>query len=236
MLEGAFLTLPHTREGKNRHSTMVDIAQAAFAVFFCESSTFLAHQPLMEKAQGRSNIRTLFANEKVSATITLAFIWLKSTRFLCASSTSTPLSISTSARCWASPDRGGARHWPYSSPLPGARSSRWRWTLYVSRIGGTTRTASPRPRDDGWRGSHLNTKSSDRVERAQVRQGLAERCRAIGPPQPSCKRLRKQSGAAGCRRGRACIGTGCMTARFGTLFCQTVKNTPKFLYGANTSF
>lgn len=65
MLEDALRTVPDTREGKNRQYTMVDLARAAFAVFFCQSPSFLAHQQLMEKAQGRNNARTLFAIEKV---------------------------------------------------------------------------------------------------------------------------------------------------------------------------
>jgi len=65
MLEEALLAFPDSREGKNRQYTMVDLARAAFAVFFCQSPSFLAHQQVMEKVQGRNNARTLFAIEKV---------------------------------------------------------------------------------------------------------------------------------------------------------------------------
>jgi len=65
MLDEAFHTFPDSREGKNRQYSMVDLARAAFSVFFCQSPSFLAHQQLMEKAQGRNNARTLFAIEKI---------------------------------------------------------------------------------------------------------------------------------------------------------------------------
>ena len=54
---GAF---PDLRKGKNRHYSMIDIAQGVFGVFFCQSPSFLAHQQLMEQAQGCSSARTLF--------------------------------------------------------------------------------------------------------------------------------------------------------------------------------
>jgi hypothetical protein len=65
MLEEALVTFPDSREGKNRQYTMVDLSRAAFAVFFCQSPSFLAHQQVMQQAQGRNNGRTLFAIEKV---------------------------------------------------------------------------------------------------------------------------------------------------------------------------
>jgi len=93
MLEEALRTFPDTREGKNRQYAMVDLARAAFAVFFCQSPSFLAHQQLMEKAQARNNARTLFPSRKYPATTTFAVIWMRSTRLLCAPSSSTPSSI-----------------------------------------------------------------------------------------------------------------------------------------------
>ena len=44
---------------------MADIARGAFGVFFCQSPSFLAHQQLMEQAQGRNNGRTLFGVERL---------------------------------------------------------------------------------------------------------------------------------------------------------------------------
>jgi hypothetical protein len=43
----------------------MDIARGAFGVFFCQSPSFLAHQQLMEQAQGRNNGRTLFGVERL---------------------------------------------------------------------------------------------------------------------------------------------------------------------------
>jgi hypothetical protein len=65
ILDEAFLTFPDHREGKNLQYTMVDLARAAFAVFFCQSPSFLAHQQLMEQARGRNNARSLFSIEKI---------------------------------------------------------------------------------------------------------------------------------------------------------------------------
>jgi hypothetical protein len=64
-LGNAISTFPDLRQGKNRRYSMTDIARAAFAVFFCQSPSFLAHQALMEQAQGRNNARTLFAVQRL---------------------------------------------------------------------------------------------------------------------------------------------------------------------------
>lgn len=58
MLVKALLAFPDTQEGKNRPYTMVDLARAAFAVFFCQGPSYLSYQQLMEKAKGRNNMRT----------------------------------------------------------------------------------------------------------------------------------------------------------------------------------
>jgi len=65
MLDAAFLSFPDAREGKNRQYTMEDLGRAAFGVFFCQSPSFLAHQQLMEQAQGCNNGRTLFGITKL---------------------------------------------------------------------------------------------------------------------------------------------------------------------------
>jgi len=64
-LETAIAGFPDLREGKNRQYGIGDLARAAFAVFFCQSPSFLAQQKLMQQAQGRNNGRTLFGIEKL---------------------------------------------------------------------------------------------------------------------------------------------------------------------------
>lgn len=56
----AFAMFPDRRKGKNKRDTMVDAALSAFAVFFTQSPSWLAHQKAMEKARGKSNALTLF--------------------------------------------------------------------------------------------------------------------------------------------------------------------------------
>jgi hypothetical protein len=64
-LWSAFDGLPDTRRGKNTQYSMQDIGRSAFAVFFVQSPSFLAHQQLMQQAQGVNNGRTLFGIEKL---------------------------------------------------------------------------------------------------------------------------------------------------------------------------
>jgi hypothetical protein len=64
-LGNAIEAFPDQRQGKNRHYTMADIGRGAFGVFFCQSPSFLAHQQLMEQAQGRNNARALFGVERL---------------------------------------------------------------------------------------------------------------------------------------------------------------------------
>jgi hypothetical protein len=65
LLGGTLAELPDGRRGKNRHYSISDLGRAAFAVFFCQSPSFLAHQQLMQQAQGKNNGRTLFGIEKL---------------------------------------------------------------------------------------------------------------------------------------------------------------------------
>ena len=58
-------SLPDGRRGKNTTYTMRDFALAAFAPFFMQSPSFLAHQRHLETGQGRSNCQTLFGMGKV---------------------------------------------------------------------------------------------------------------------------------------------------------------------------
>lgn len=55
------------REGSNVRYSMVDIGMAAFAVFFMQSPSFLAHQRRLEEGsgRGRSNCHTLFEMERI---------------------------------------------------------------------------------------------------------------------------------------------------------------------------
>jgi len=49
------------RPGSNLHYKLRDFFLSAFAVFFSQSPSFLAHQALMEKEKGTSNARSVFA-------------------------------------------------------------------------------------------------------------------------------------------------------------------------------
>lgn len=57
--------LPDRRAGQNTSYAMADFAMAAFAPFFMQSPSFLAHQRHLETAQGRSNCQTLFGMGKI---------------------------------------------------------------------------------------------------------------------------------------------------------------------------
>lgn len=57
MIEGC----PDPRPGSNLHYQLRDFFLSAFAVFFSQSPSFLAHQALMEKEKGTSNARSVFA-------------------------------------------------------------------------------------------------------------------------------------------------------------------------------
>ena len=58
-------TLPDVRRGKNTSYAMTDFSLAAFASFFMQSPSFLAHQRYLETAHGRSNCQTLFGMSKI---------------------------------------------------------------------------------------------------------------------------------------------------------------------------
>jgi len=58
-------SLPDQRRGQNTTYDMADFALAAFAPFFMQSPSFLAHQRHLETGQGRSNCQTLFGMRKV---------------------------------------------------------------------------------------------------------------------------------------------------------------------------
>lgn len=52
--------LPDTRRGKNTQYAIKDAALGAFAVFFTQAPSFLAHQQTLRQAKGRSNAERLF--------------------------------------------------------------------------------------------------------------------------------------------------------------------------------
>ncbi len=60
-----FAGLHDRRTGKNTRYAMLNAGLGAFAVFFTQSPSFLAHQAAMQKARGQSNARTLFLMDKV---------------------------------------------------------------------------------------------------------------------------------------------------------------------------
>ncbi len=57
--------LPDKRKGKNVQYVMTDIILAAFAVFFTQSPSFLAHQRTLKKKKGVSNAQSMFQMDKI---------------------------------------------------------------------------------------------------------------------------------------------------------------------------
>jgi hypothetical protein len=58
-------TFPDRRTGGNTVYEMADIGLAAFATFFMQSPSFLAHQTALARGRGTSNCQTLFAMDRV---------------------------------------------------------------------------------------------------------------------------------------------------------------------------
>jgi hypothetical protein len=58
-------SFPDNRVGKNIQYSMQDALLGAFSVFFTQCPSFLAHQKMLEKTQGKSNAQTLFDIEKI---------------------------------------------------------------------------------------------------------------------------------------------------------------------------
>lgn len=59
-------TAPDVRKPSNRRQyTVADGVLAAFAAFFMQSSSFLAHQRLLQSRKGRSHARSLFQIEEI---------------------------------------------------------------------------------------------------------------------------------------------------------------------------
>jgi hypothetical protein len=64
-LKGLTRQFPDPRTGKNLVYSIEDAALGAFAVFYTQSPSFLAHQKTMEQAKGKSNGQTLFGMTKI---------------------------------------------------------------------------------------------------------------------------------------------------------------------------
>jgi hypothetical protein len=65
-LRKRWATLPDRRKpSNNTQYTVTDGVLAAFAVFFMQSSLFLAHQRLLQSKKGRSNARSLFQVDQI---------------------------------------------------------------------------------------------------------------------------------------------------------------------------
>ena len=64
-LETAIDGFPDVRRGDNTHYTMHDFGLSAFAAFFSQSPSFLAHQTLMQQARGMNNGRTIFGIQEL---------------------------------------------------------------------------------------------------------------------------------------------------------------------------
>jgi hypothetical protein len=64
-LREVFAALPDRRQGKNTSYTMEDFGASAFAVFFTQSPSFLAHQRAMQTARGHNNARSFFQIEGI---------------------------------------------------------------------------------------------------------------------------------------------------------------------------
>jgi hypothetical protein len=58
-------SLPDRPVGRSTTYVVADFALSAFAQFFMQSPSFLAHQRHLETARGRSNCQTLFDVERI---------------------------------------------------------------------------------------------------------------------------------------------------------------------------
>jgi len=56
---------PNHRRGHNRQYELADAGMAAFSVFFTQSASFLEHQRTINLLKGRSNVQSLFSNQKI---------------------------------------------------------------------------------------------------------------------------------------------------------------------------
>jgi hypothetical protein len=57
--------VPEHRRGKNIQYTLTEAGLSAFAVFYMQSPSFLAHQRDMQRERGRNNVQSLFGVERI---------------------------------------------------------------------------------------------------------------------------------------------------------------------------
>ncbi|MGC9521897.1 MAG: hypothetical protein ACP5HG_08455 [Anaerolineae bacterium] len=57
--------LPEHRSGKNTRYSLTEAGLSAFAVFYMQSPSFLAHQRDMQRQRGRNNVQSLFGVERI---------------------------------------------------------------------------------------------------------------------------------------------------------------------------
>ncbi len=65
LLRRTLAALPDRRTGENCSYTMEDFGLSAFAVFFTQSPSFLAHQQAMQKARGVNNAQSVFGIQEI---------------------------------------------------------------------------------------------------------------------------------------------------------------------------
>lgn len=64
-MQRSFEKLPDYRTGENTRYAIKDAAVGAFGIFFTQASSFLAHQRLLEKAKGKSNLQSIFGVDDI---------------------------------------------------------------------------------------------------------------------------------------------------------------------------
>ena len=64
-LRKVFAALPDRRRGKNISYPMADFGLSAFAVFFTQSPSFLAHQKAMQQSRGHNNAQSFFHLQEI---------------------------------------------------------------------------------------------------------------------------------------------------------------------------
>jgi len=64
-IRGALDRLPEHRRGQNTRYSLTEAGMSAFAVFYMQSPSFLAHQRDMQRQRGQHNAQSLFGVEKI---------------------------------------------------------------------------------------------------------------------------------------------------------------------------
>jgi hypothetical protein len=64
-VQRAFDRLPEHRSGQNIQYTLTEAGLSAFAVFYMQSPSFLAHQRDMQRQRGQHNVQSLFGVERI---------------------------------------------------------------------------------------------------------------------------------------------------------------------------